>query len=216
MSDIAPNFRLCLRLLRTSSLACNCEVNVNDISVNERNIHRNIFQEKCKDGEYYWSETKTCVRSADQPKLCDPVSEELRNNVFGEGECACTTEPPRARLYNDKDNPCHTLYAQGPCRPGQVLGQSLHRTVNSSENKTISPRTGFLDGVTDQPSCIPDPCYQESRNRKRMGLLGPDAVLAPWKNNSCHELGTRGPCAGGLTFKVTARPSPACVLTMGH
>ncbi|KAL0280814.1 UNVERIFIED_CONTAM: hypothetical protein PYX00_001996 [Menopon gallinae] len=163
----------------------------------ERDSHVRIegkcVKEKCKDGEYYWSETKSCIRSVDQPKVCDPMTEQLRNNVFGDGECACTTEPPRARLYNDKDNPCHTLYTQGPCRAGQVLG--------------------FADAATDEPSCIPDPCYQESRHMKRMNALARDAVLAPWKNNTCFELGTRGPCSSGLTFKVHSRfRRPACVL----
>ncbi|KAK6633662.1 hypothetical protein RUM44_004269 [Polyplax serrata] len=148
-------------------------------------IKATCAREICQDGEYYWPKTNSCVRAADKKKLCgDNTGEELVTNVFGEGECICTRDPPRARLKGDRTNRCYLLYTQGPCLPTQVFGYS---------------------DVSEEASCISDPCYTQAVYKRRNKLIPKDAILAPWENGTCFELGTRGPCPEGLTFKVHAK-----------
>ncbi|KAL0281100.1 UNVERIFIED_CONTAM: hypothetical protein PYX00_002196 [Menopon gallinae] len=151
---------------------------------NPKRINPICVQEKCKDGEYYMPNTQTCVESKNKAMVCGEwQGVELINNVFGEGECVCTREPWRTRIGGDKN--CYQLYTRGPCAAGQVVALPKNDTTEAA--------------------CVNDPCL----NFKKPGY---DVVLAPSENGTCYELGTRGPCPEGLTFKVhVSSLKPSCV-----
>ncbi|KAK6633717.1 hypothetical protein RUM44_004324 [Polyplax serrata] len=162
-------------------------------SGDENRITAICKEEKCPEGGYYWVKTKSCVLPKDKIRLCGNTSdEELLNNVFGEAECACARDPPRARFNGDENGHCYQLYTQGPCQQGEVLA--------------------FPSDELDRAICLKDECYAETLRRRAQGKLSKYGVLAPWVNGSCYELGTQGPCSETLQFKVHKTSlQPHCV-----
>jgi hypothetical protein len=139
----------------------------------------------------YWPVDGQCYRLfQDGKQLCPSPGTVLQVDPFGEGECACETEPIHERWdvkNTDSDaSPCYPLYRRGPCDNGYIFVPH--------ENST---------------RCEKDPCSQHNKENSAVWFVA-------WKysNNRCYRLGSRGPChsAGTATFNihpVTRRP--ACI-----
>lgn len=139
----------------------------------------------------YWPTDGQCYRLFhDSKQLCPSPGTVLQVDPFGEGECACETEPLHERWdeknVDSDDSPCYPLYQRGPCDNGYIFVPH--------------------DNLTH---CEKDPCSQQNKENSAVRFVA-------WKygNNRCYKLGSRGPCHsdGTATFNihpVTRRP--ACI-----
>jgi len=139
----------------------------------------------------YWPADRQCYRLfRDSNRLCPSTGTVLQVDPFGEGECACETEPLHERWDEENadsdDSPCYPLYHRGPCDNGYIFVPH--------DNST---------------HCEKDPCSQQNKENSAVRFVA-------WKygNNRCYKLGSRGPCHsdGTATFNihpVTRRP--ACI-----
>ena len=139
----------------------------------------------------YWPADGQCYKLFhDSKRLCPSPGTVLKVDPFGEGECACETEPLHERWdeknVDSDDSPCYPLYQRGPCDNGYIFVPH--------DNST---------------RCEKDPCSQQNKENSAVRFVA-------WKygNNRCYKLGSRGPCHsdGTATFNihpVTRRP--ACI-----
>ena len=140
----------------------------------------------------YWPADEQCYRLFhDGKQLCPFPGTVLQVDPFGEGECACETQPLHERFYEKTDadgdaSPCYPLYERGPCNNGYIFVPH--------DNST---------------RCEEDPCSRQNRENSAVRFVA-------WKygNNRCYKLGSRGPCHSGGTATFNIHPvtrRPACI-----
>lgn len=88
------------------------------------------LERACQNNDIFWPKDNFCYTQEAAQDLCQIKGTSAQIDMFGEGYCDCTKNPPHARMPNVKGNaPCYKLFTKANCKQNQILVENGIHTM---------------------------------------------------------------------------------------